>query len=96
MWGFVGKKQRNLKLTDNRREVGDVWTFVTVDADSQMVPNYFIGKRFAYSANCFVEDLAARLDSDLVQVSSDSLNAYIEAMERGFGTEANYGQIVKT
>jgi hypothetical protein len=55
IWGFVGKKQRNLKLGDDRRELGDVWTFVSVDADSRMVPNYFIGKRSAYSANCFVE-----------------------------------------
>ena len=96
IWGFVGKKQRNLKLGDDRRELGDVWTFVSVDADSRMVPNYFIGKRSAYSANCFVEDLAARLDSDRVQVSSDALSAYVEAVERAFGSEADYGQIVKT
>jgi len=31
-----------------------------------------------------------------VQVSSDALSAYVEAVERGFGSEANYGQIVKT
>lgn len=96
IWGFVGKKQRNLKLGDDRRELGDVWTFVSVDADSRMVPNYFIGKRSAYSANCFVEDLAARLNSERVQVSSDALSAYVEAVERGFGSEADYGQIVKT
>jgi IS1 family transposase len=96
IWGFVGKKQRNLKLGDDRSAVGDVWTFISVDADSRMVPNYFIGKRSAYSANCFVEDLAARLDSERVQVSSDALSAYVEAVERAFGSEANYGQIVKT
>jgi hypothetical protein len=31
-----------------------------------------------------------------VQVSSDALRAYVEAVERAFGSEANYGQIVKT
>lgn len=96
IWGFVGKKQRNLKIGDDRREVGDVWTFISVDADSRMVPNYFIGKRDAYSANCFVEDLAARLDSERVQVSTDSLRAYVDAIERGFGSRVDYGQIVKT
>jgi IS1 family transposase len=96
IWGFVGKNQRNLKFSDDRREVGDVWTFVSVDANSRMVPNYFIGKRSSYSANYFVEDLAARLDSERVPVSSDALSAYVEAVERGFGSEANYGQIVKT
>lgn len=96
IWGFIGKKQGNLKLGDDRREVGDVWTFVSVDAESRMVPNYFVGKRSAYSANCFVEDLAARLNSERVQVSSDALSAYVEAVERGFGSGVNYGQIVKT
>src|SRR5437867_10042089 len=96
IWGFVGKKQKNLKPGDDYRKVGDVWTFISVDADSRMVPNYFIGKRDSYSANCFVEDLAQRLNSERVQVSSDALRAYVDAIERGFGCEVDYGQIVKT
>jgi hypothetical protein len=31
-----------------------------------------------------------------VQISTDALAAYAEAIERGFGSEADYGQIVKT
>ena len=96
IWGFIGKKQKNIRPGDDRRELGDVWTFVSVDAESRMVPNYFIGKRTAYSANCFVSDLAARLDSERVQVSTDALAAYADAIERGFGCNADYGQIVKT
>src|SRR5438552_17056112 len=38
IWGFIGKKQGNLQLGDDRREGGDVWTFVSVDADSRRVP----------------------------------------------------------
>lgn len=96
IWGFIGKKQKNLRASDDRMELGDVWTFVAVDAESRMVPNYFVGKRDSYSANCFVSDLAERLDSERVQVSTDSLAAYVEAIERGFGCDADYGQIVKT
>jgi hypothetical protein len=40
-------------------------------------------------------DLAGRL-AKRVQVSSDSLPAYADAMERGFGTQVDYGQISKT
>ena len=36
IWGFVGKKQKNLRPSDNRYELGDVWTFVAVDAESRM------------------------------------------------------------
>jgi hypothetical protein len=43
----------------------------------------------------FISDLAGRL-AKRVQVSSDSLAVYADAMERGFGTEVDYGQISKT
>jgi hypothetical protein len=28
IWGFIGKKQRNLLVTDDETQFGDVWTFV--------------------------------------------------------------------
>jgi hypothetical protein len=42
-----------------------------------------------------MEDLAGRL-SRRVQLSSDALNSYPEAVESGFGAEVDYGQLVKT
>jgi hypothetical protein len=42
-----------------------------------------------------MDDLASRL-TYRPQISSDALAAYREAVEYGFGTEADYGQIVKT
>jgi IS1 family transposase len=96
IWGFIGKKQRNLRPGDLAKGLGDVWTFVAVDAKTRMVPAYRVGKRDNYTATCFVEDLAARLNVERVQVSTDALAAYAQAIERGFGCEADYGQIVKT
>lgn len=96
IWGFIGKKQKNILPGDAAKGLGDVWTFVAVDADTRMVPAYRVGKRDSYNANCFVEDLASRLDGERVQVSTDALAAYTEAIERGFGANADYGQIVKT
>ena len=40
-------------------------------------------------------DLAERV-AKRVQLSSDSLASYADAVERGFGTEVDYGQISKT
>src|SRR5260221_6776778 len=42
-----------------------------------------------------MEDLAARL-SRRVQISSDALSSYPEAVESGFGSEVDYGTLVKT
>ena len=95
IWGFIGKKQANLRPGDKEKGLGDIWTWISIDADSRMVPSYRVGKRDSYNAKCFVDDLAARLNGE-VQISTDALAAYGDAIERGFGTDASHGQIVKT
>lgn len=58
------------------------------------MPTYAVGKRDAPTATAFMGDLASRL-SNRVQLSSDALRAYVEAVEAGFGANVDYGQIVK-
>ena len=53
-----------------------------------------VGRRDAYDAKVFRDDLAGRL-KNRVQLSSDALAAYVDAVE-GFGADVDYGQIVKT
>ncbi len=67
----------------------------STDADTKLIPSFIVGKRDACHAKAFIFDLAGRLQKR-VRISSDSLKAYADAMERGFGTEVNYGQISKT
>ena len=93
IWGFIGKKQKNVQ--EGEIGVGDAWTFVAIDSDSKVVPCFKVGKRDAETANAFVEDLSSRL-KNRPQISTDGLRAYIEAVERGFGSEVDYAQIVKT
>jgi IS1 family transposase len=92
IWGFVGAKQKNATRTGN---YGDAWTFIALDADTKLIPSFVVGKRDSYHAKAFMSDLAARL-KNRVQISSDSLRAYEDAIERGFGSDVDYGQIVKT
>jgi transposase len=40
IWGFIQKKKRNIKETDDPREVGDVWTFCAIDSETKLVPSY--------------------------------------------------------
>ena len=94
IWGFVGKKNKNADAADRRAGLGDVWTFVAIDVESRMVPAYLVGKRDGYHADTFVGDLASRL-SARAQLSSDGLAAYADAVERGFGANVDYGQVVK-
>jgi len=92
IWGFIGAKRKNAQRAG---VYGDVWTFIALDADTKLIPSFIVGKRDAYHAKMFMDDLASRL-AMRVQISSDALAAYPDAFERSFGTEADYGQIVKT
>jgi len=94
IWGFIGKKQKHTDELDRVTGLGDVWTFVAIDVDSRMVPSFLVGKRDSYSANAFVEDLACRINGR-PQISTDALAAYKEAVERGFGANVDYGQVIK-
>ncbi|MFN2529680.1 MAG: hypothetical protein ABR555_00125 [Pyrinomonadaceae bacterium] len=59
--GFVGKKDRAVKETDNTNLMGSVWTFCAIDTDCKIVPSYKVGKRDHETANAFMYDLSSRL-----------------------------------
>jgi IS1 family transposase len=92
IWGYIGAKQKN---ADRAHAYGDVWTFISLDSESKLIPNFVVGKRDGYHAKMFMDDLASRLVLR-VQISSDALAAYPDAFDRAFGAGADYGQIVKT
>ena len=95
IWSFVGKKQRHLTAEDDKSRLGDKWTFIAIDADTKLVPCYRVGQRTTRDARAFIADLESRL-SNRVQLSSDGLTAYVEAVETAFGGNADYAQIVKS
>lgn len=93
VWGFVGKKQKHLKVDDDPTK-GDVWTFCAIDAETKLVPAFKVGKRDHITANAFVSDVASRL-RNRPQISTDGLRAYVEAVENAFGMNVDYGMIIK-
>ena len=95
IWGFVGKKDKAVKETDNTYEVGSVWTFCAIDTDSKIVPSYKVGKRDSYTTNAFIDDLASRL-KNRIQLSADGFAPYLEAVEQAWGSDVDFGQIVKS
>src|ERR1039457_5295585 len=94
IWGFVGKKEKHVKAEDGP-DIGSVWTYCAIDADTKLVPAFRVGDRDAATANAFLADVAGRM-RNRVQISTDALGAYKEAIERAFGGDADYGQIIKT
>ena len=95
LWAFVGKKQRHIKHTDDSSRVGDMWTWVALDAETKLVPSFLVAKRDAPSANIFVHDLASRL-RHRVQISTDGLSTYVTPMSEAFVEKGvDYAQLIK-
>lgn len=96
IWAFTHCKQKNVATAKAAPDdAGDVWTWTAIDADSKLVLSYLVGGRDAEYANGFMLDVASRLKGR-VQLTSDGLRAYLEAVEGVFGADVDYAQLVKS
>jgi IS1 family transposase len=93
IWSFIGAKAKHVK-PGHPEDYGDVWTWIAIDADTKLVPCWYIGGRTATDAMEFMRDLASRLDTR-VQLTTDGLASYIVAVDRAFEGAIDYTQLVK-
>lgn len=95
LWAFIGAKEKNLTPKNMARgAVGDIWLWVAIDADTKIVPSWYLGDRGPASAYTFMTDLAGRL-RNRVQLTSDGLKVYLNAVEDAFGGNIDYAMLVK-
>ena len=95
IWSFIYAKAKNVpESMAGAFGVGDVWTWVAIDADSKLVPSWAVGRRDGFTAQEFSRDLADRL-ATRVQLTTDGHKVYLEAVEGAFGSEIDYAMLVK-
>ncbi len=95
IWSFVNAKAKNVPA--EKRGVfgyGDVWTWTAIDADTKLIASWMVGRRNAEAANEFIGDLASRLTSR-VQITTDGLKVYVDAVENAFGGDVDFAQLIK-
>ena len=92
IWSFVYAKEKN-KPAD-MEGVGDVWTWTALDADSKLIVSWLVGDRDADTANTFMHDVANRL-ATRVQLTTDGLSKYLEAVTDSFGSYIDFAQLIK-
>lgn len=95
IWSFCGMKEKNVpKVRRGEFGVGDVYTWVAIDADTKLVPSWLIGQRWVEYAKLFIDDLASRM-ANRVQLTSDGHKPYLTAVESSFGNNIDYAMLVK-
>lgn len=95
IWAFVYSKERN--APDDKKiakEAGDIWTWTAICADTKVCASWLVGERDAEAATKFVCDLSSRL-ANRIQLTSDGLRFYAEAVEAGFAEDVDYAVLHK-
>jgi IS1 family transposase len=94
IWSFVGSKMKNTSDEKKAEGWGDAWTWTGIDAETKLIVSYMVGRRTPPMAYEFMKDLASRIASH-VQLSTDGNFWYVDAVDHAFGTDVDYGMIVK-
>ena len=97
VWAFCYSKARNVGMAVAAPpEAGDLWMWTALDAESKLLISWHLSlSRDVEPATVFTKDLAGRL-ANRVQLTTDGLQSYVDAVEEAFGAEVDYGQLVKT
>jgi hypothetical protein len=83
IWSFTYAKEKNVAKAKAAPDgAGDTWTWTGITAETKLVVSYFVGKRDSQCAKWFMDDVAARL-ATRVQLTTDGLKSYLDAVERG-------------
>jgi len=97
IWSFVLGKDRNItpEVRDHSPSlVGSVWTWTALCSETKLMVSWYVGSRNDFSAREFVRDLASRLPRR-IQLSTDGLKLYINAVEESFGSDIDYAMLTK-
>ena len=87
LWSFCHTKRANLSKHSSY-EYGDVYTWVAIDPETKLVISWWVGTRDTEDGIVFMDDLASRLSSASVKISTDALGSYVIAVDNAFGGEA--------
>jgi len=95
IWSFVGCKKANVK-PEHSEDWGDAWTFVAIDADTKLVPSWWVGQRTEEDAWAVLTDLRSRI-TNRMQLSTDGHAMYLAATAEVFeDDELDFAQVVKS
>jgi len=95
MWGFVGMKEKAKgNLHKNEDSLGDAYTYVALERNSKLILAWHLGKRNRQDTLAFVLKLRNATEGRF-QLTTDGWPSYPDAVERVFGSEIDYAQLVK-
>jgi IS1 family transposase len=95
IWSFCHARPKNVPADkQDTFGYGSVWTWVAIDPDTKLVPTWRVGPHDHMEGVLLLQDLHQRIPRR-IQLSTDGWGSYAESVEEEYGSEIDYGQIVK-
>jgi IS1 family transposase len=95
MWGFVGMKEKvKGEFYKDVDTLGDAYTYVAMESNSRLILAWHLGKRNKRETLAFILKLR-RATEGKFQLTTDGWTAYPDAVERVFGGDIHYAQLIK-
>lgn len=95
IWNFCYAKDKNLPDDmRHRQDVGSMWTWTALCADSKLIVSWRLGNRDAANAWAFIGDVSDRL-RHRVQLTTDGNRLYVEPIENYMGGTVDYAMLIK-
>ena len=97
LWSFCYAKTKQVErgIKGNPEHAGSVWTWTALAVESRLIVSWHVSMgRDMDNAVDFLGDLRQRLDRRITLVT-DGMISYADAVDRTFGGDVDYGQVVK-
>ena len=95
IWGFVGMKEKAKgNLYKAAGALGDAYTYVALERNSKLILAWHLGKRNRQDTLAFILKLRNATKGKF-QLTTDGWPSYPDAVERVFGSEIDYAQLIK-
>lgn len=95
IWGFVGMKEKAKgNVYKNVETLGDAYTYVAMERNSKLILAWHLGKRSRPDTLQFIVNLR-RATKGIFQLTTDGWPSYPEAVERVFGNDIHFAQLIK-
>lgn len=89
---FVRCKEK--QNTEHRRNIGEQYVYLGVDAPSKFIINYAVGKRDAITTQQYIQDLKKRVKAPF-QLTTDGFKSYPNEVYFTFLNRIHYAQLIK-
>jgi transposase-like protein len=80
----------------DRTDIGSVWTWTALDADSKLMVSWLVSDRNQEAADALINDIKSRTFRR-IQVTTDGRQEYLTAIVKAFKYgECDYAEVIKT